>query len=70
LGYGKEQIGELEKVINAVPCDVVVIGTPVDLRRVLRLNKPAVKVTYELEELTSPNLEQLLKRFLRELGKT
>jgi len=70
LGYGKEQIEELEKVINAVPCDVVVIGTPVDLRRVLRLNKPAVKVTYELEELTSPNLEQLLKRFLRELGKT
>jgi len=69
LGYGKEQIEELEKVVNSVPCDVVVIGTPIDLRRVLRLNKPAVRVTYELEELTSPNLEQILRKFLENAGK-
>jgi len=67
LGYGKEQIEELEKVINAIPCDVVVIGTPVDLRRVLRLNKPAVRVTYELEELTSPSLEEVLKEFVKKV---
>ena len=66
MGYGKEQIRELEETINATPCEVVVIGTPVDLRRVLKMNKPAVRVTYELQEIGKPDLEDILKnRFLR-----
>jgi len=48
MGYGDEQIGELEETINQADCDVVVIGTPIDLGRVLKINKPHVRVTYEL----------------------
>jgi len=62
MGYGKEQIGELEGTINATPCDVVVIGTPIDLRRLLHLSKPAVRAKYELQEISKPNLEDVLKR--------
>jgi len=66
VGYGKKQIRELEETINATPCDAVVIGTPIDLRKALRLNKPAVRVRYELQEVGKPNLEEVLKgRFPR-----
>ena len=64
LGYGEHQIRELEETINATPCDVVVVGTPIDLRRIVKMNKPAVYVRYELQEVGSPNLEEILgKRF-------
>lgn len=66
LGYGKEQIHELEETVNATPCDVVLIGTPIDLRRVLKLNKPAVRAKYELQEIGTPTLEDVLKtKFLK-----
>jgi predicted GTPase len=61
LGYGKEQVRELEETINATPCDVVLLGTPIDLRRVLQLNKPAVRAKYELQEIGTPTLEDILK---------
>ncbi len=64
VGYGQEQIKELEKTINKTPCDVVVIGTPIDLRRVLQINKPAVRAQYNLEELGAPTLEDVLKKRL------
>ena len=64
LGYGKEQIRELEETINKTPCDVVLIGTPIDLRRVLRINKPAVRAQYTLEEHGTPTLEDVLKQHL------
>ncbi len=64
VGYGKEQIKELEETINATPCDAVVIGTPIDLRQALQLNKPAVRVRYELQEVGKPNLEDVLKKML------
>ncbi len=51
MGYGAEQMRELEATINATPADVAVIGTPIDLGRLLHLNKPAVRVRYELAEL-------------------
>jgi predicted GTPase len=50
MGYGGEQIAELEATVNAVPCDVVLVGTPIDLRRVLSINKPATRIAYNLEE--------------------
>jgi len=62
VGYGKEQIKELEETIDRTPCDVIVIGTPIDLRRVLQINKPAVRAKYRLEELGTPTLEDVLKK--------
>jgi len=62
LGYGEAQVRELEKTINAVPCDLVIIGTPIDLRKVVSINKPAVRARYELQELDTPNLEEILSR--------
>ncbi|GMU36313.1 MAG: cyclic 2,3-diphosphoglycerate synthase [Phycisphaerae bacterium] len=50
MGYGDLQVRELEATINATPCDAVLVGTPIDLRRILRLNKPTVRVRYELAE--------------------
>lgn len=66
LGYGEHQIRELEETINTAPCDVVVVGTPIDLRRIVKINKPAVYVRYELQEVGSPNLKEILsQRFPR-----
>jgi len=60
VGYGKEQMKELEETINQTHCDVVLIGTPIDLRHVLQLNKPAARAKYELEEIGSPTLDDIL----------
>lgn len=65
LGYGREQIKELEETIDATPCDVILIGTPIDLRRVITINKPAVRAEYNLKELGTPTLEDVLKRHFR-----
>lgn len=62
VGYGREQIKELEETIDATPCDVIVIGTPIDLRRVLTISKPAVRAEYNLKELGTPTLEDVLKK--------
>ena len=61
MGYGAKQIKELDATIDAVPCDVVVSGTPIDLGRVLTPNKPIVQVRYELDEIGHPNLEDVLR---------
>jgi predicted GTPase len=60
-GYSLGQLRELERAIAATPCDTIVIGTPMDLRHVIRLMKPAVRVTYELEETGLPMLPGLLR---------
>lgn len=65
LGYGEEQIAELKKTIDRTPCDVVVIGTPIDLRRVMTLDKPTARVRYELKVLRPTTLEDILEKFLR-----
>jgi predicted GTPase len=62
MGYGKTQIEELEKTISNSPAELVVIGTPIDLRRVMTLSKPAVRVRYELEEIGKPRLPDLLAK--------
>jgi len=63
MGYGPQQICDLEKTINAVDCDLVIIGTPIDLTRIVDIQKPSVRVTYELQEIGMPNLETVLKPF-------
>ena len=60
----EKQIAELEATINATPCDVVLIGTPVDLRRVMKVNKQTVRVKYELQVLGPVCLEEVMDKFL------
>ncbi len=69
LGYGEKQVAELKETIDLTPCDVVVIGTPIDLRRVMVINKPTVRVKYELKVLGSISLEQILNEFIQKAGK-
>jgi predicted GTPase len=65
LGYGEKQVAELKETIDRTPCDVVVIGTPIDLRRVMAINKPTVRVKYELKVLGPVSLEQILDEFIQ-----
>jgi predicted GTPase len=60
MGYGEEQIKELEATINATPCDLVLIATPIDLRRLIKIEKPSDRVRYELKEISHPNLEEII----------
>ncbi len=65
LGYGSGQIKELEKTINAVVCDSVVLGTPSDLMNFMKIDKPYVKIKYELKELTTPGLKEIMKQKIK-----
>jgi predicted GTPase len=65
MGYSDEQLGEFEHMINATDCDVVIIATPIDLRRLVKIEKPAVRVFYDLEEAEgSPTVVDALKPVL------
>jgi predicted GTPase len=63
MGYSAAQRHELEETINRVPCDLVLVATPVDLGTIIRINKPSVRVSYEVEELSSPRLTEILAEF-------
>lgn len=62
MGYGAKQIAELEQTINATPCDLVLVATPIDLRRVLQLHRPVQRVRYELQEIGRPTLQDVLSK--------
>jgi predicted GTPase len=64
MGYGQEQMNDLQSTIERVPCDAVVIGTPIDLRRVIKIDRPSVRVTYTLQETTKPDLGDILDTFI------
>jgi predicted GTPase len=66
MGYSTIQRHELEETINRVPCDLVLVATPIDLASLIKLNKPSLRVTYETEDLTHPGLAEILARFTRE----
>ncbi|NLE74034.1 MAG: GTPase [Actinobacteria bacterium] len=68
VGYFPEQLRDLEATIEAVPADVVVVATPSDVCRVINVNKPIVRVTYELSETGEPSLTAVLDKFLKEYG--
>ena len=63
MGYSNMQRHELEETINRVPCDLVVVATPVDLARIISVNKPCVRISYEIDELTRPGLADILQEF-------
>ncbi|MBL7160274.1 MAG: GTPase [Candidatus Aenigmarchaeota archaeon] len=65
MGYSPQQVWELESTINKTPCDAVVSGTPIDLRRIIRAKKPIARIRYELKELGKPRLETILKKFTK-----
>ena len=64
MGYGDQQVRDLETTINSSDVDLVVIGTPIDLTRVMKIEKPTQRVRYELEEIGKPDLEDILKKML------
>ncbi len=66
MGYGEEQLKDLEATINAADCDAVIIGTPMDLSRVITINKPYTRVHYELDEIGDTNLATILENFIEE----
>ncbi|HZK12392.1 MAG TPA: cyclic 2,3-diphosphoglycerate synthase [Atribacterota bacterium] len=68
MGYGKKQIQELEDTINTVDCDIVIIGTPIDLSRIIKINKKSIRVKYELQEIGKPNLEEVLSKKIKDRG--
>ena len=65
VGYGEEQVRDLEATIRRVPCDLVIVATPVDLTRIISIDKPMLRVRYELQEIGSPNLDDVLKARLK-----
>jgi predicted GTPase len=69
MGYGGQQVKDLEATINKTPCDLVVIGTPIDLRRVCKIKHPTVRVEYELQEIGSPDLTDVLTAFVKKAKK-
>ena len=68
MGYGSEQMRELESTVNATPADIAIVGTPIDLGRILQLNKPALRVRYELDEQGDVSVADVLQTLLKEHG--
>jgi predicted GTPase len=64
MGYGQEQVQELEQTIDNTPCDLVIVATPVDLRRVVKIDKPSQRVRYEIQEIGRPDLADVLESVL------
>jgi len=61
MGYGAEQIADLQETINNTPADLVLVATPIDLARVIDIQKPNQRVRYELQEIGQPTLSELLR---------
>jgi predicted GTPase len=70
MGYGAEQLADLEATINAVDCDAVVIGTPIDLTRIISIDKPHTRVHYDLQEIGDPDLDEVLSDFVQGIETT
>ena len=64
MGYSEQQLKDLETTINNTDCDTVVIGTPIDLNRIIKINKPTTRVYYDLEEIGTPDLKEVLDKFV------
>ncbi len=65
MGYGDEQVRDLERTIENTPCDVIVIATPIDLNRIIKINKPNVIVGYDLQEIGKPDLSDVINDFVK-----
>jgi predicted GTPase len=65
MGYGSRQLKDLEATINRTRCGAVVIGTPIDLKRIIEIRKPCTRVYYSLQEIGKPDLAMVLEAFIR-----
>lgn len=65
MGYSKKQLKDLEVTINSTDCDSVIIGTPIDLSRIIKIDKPKTRVYYDLQEIGDPNLQQVIDEFAK-----
>jgi predicted GTPase len=65
MGYGELQLKDLEATINGTDCEAVVIGTPIDLNRIITIKKPNTRVYYNLQEIGRPNLAMVLDDFVK-----
>jgi predicted GTPase len=65
MGYGEQQLKDLEATINNTDCDTVIIGTPIDLSRIIKINKPTARVFYDLAEIGKPDLKGVLEDFVK-----
>jgi len=63
MGYTDQQIDDLEKTLNKVKCDIILNGSPIDLTKLINANKPIVKVTYDIEPVKEPTIENVLDDF-------
>ncbi|MCL2712784.1 MAG: GTPase, partial [Methanomassiliicoccaceae archaeon] len=70
MGYGEQQVKDLAKTIDKTDCDAVVIATPIDLQRIVKINKPCARVEYELQEIGKPDLEGVLNDFVKKIKKS
>jgi len=65
MGYSGKQIADLEKTINKIPCDTIIVATPINLARLIKINKPAVRVSYNLQEIGKPSMTDVINDFLK-----
>ncbi len=65
MGYGKQQLKDLETTINNTDCDSVIIATPIDLNRIIKIRKPNTRVYYDLQEIGNPNLSEVTDDFVK-----
>ena len=70
MGYSPQQLSDLEATINAVPCDIVVSATPADLSRLIKTEKPIIRVRYSIQEKGQPTLNSIMKKFLQDVKPT
>jgi predicted GTPase len=68
MGYGERQLRDLETTIRRTPCDAVVIGTPIDLNRIIKIKKPSTRVFYNLQEIGKPDLADVIEGFVRRMS--
>jgi len=67
MGYGEQQLKDLETTINNTECDAVVIGTPIDLNRIIKIKRPSTRVYYNLQEIGRPNLVEVVDEFTKKM---
>jgi len=65
MGYGEQQMKDLSLTIEKTPCDSVIIATPIDLQRVIKINKPCARVEYSLQEIGKPDMDDVLEKFIK-----
>ena len=67
MGYGEQQTKDLSATIEKADCDTVIIATPIDLQRVIKITKPCVRVEYSLQEIGRPNMDDVLENFMKKI---